>query len=100
MTTLTNTGVFLNAKFKQRFEKDGVDRTGRPVRRVSLRVVYFPKGPQEEETRSTFISVPLGYQLPDLEVDRTYTFPVDVSGGKDRNVFFNLNTHVAIQADE
>lgn len=98
--SLNNTGVFLSAKYKQRFERDAVDRNGRPMKRLSLRVVYFPKGPHEEETRSTFISVPPGFQLPEMDVDRVYTFPVDVSGGKDRAVFYNLNTHIPIQPSE
>lgn len=95
--SLDNTGLYLSAKFKQRFERDAVDRNGRPYKRLSLRVVYYPKGKHEEETRSTFISVPQGFQLPELEVDQVYTFPVDVSGGKERAVFYNLNTHVPIQ---
>lgn len=99
MASLADTGFFLKFKLKGIFEKDAVAKNGSAYRKVSLRGVYFPKGPADEETRSVFITVPRGHKLPDLNVDGIYTASVDVNAGSDRTLFVTLNTHVPLQAD-
>lgn len=99
MATLADTGFYLKFKLKAVFEKDGIDKAGNPVKRKSLRGIYYPKGAADEETRSVFISVPQGMKLPELTVDAIYTGSVDVTAGKERNLFVNLNPHLPLQAE-
>lgn len=99
MANLNETGFFLKFKLKGIFEKDAVAKNGMPYKKISLRGVYYPKGPADEETRSAFISVPPGHKLPDLTIGSIYTASVDVTAGSERNLFVNLNTHIPIQTE-
>lgn len=96
MTTLEGTGTYLVAKYKAKYERDGVDREGRPVKRISLRVLYLANGPDAEETASSYISVPFNHQPEELEEGQVYNFPVRVSTGKDGKLYYNLSAHTPI----
>ncbi|MCC0007721.1 MAG: hypothetical protein H6876_06305 [Hyphomicrobiaceae bacterium] len=100
MATLAETGFYLKFKLKGIFEKDAITKSGTPYKKVSLRGIFYRKGPADEETSSVFISVPPGHKMPELSIDTVYSASVDVTAGNDRNLFVNLNTHIPLQSED